>query len=101
MYLNTSLISTIAKSLICSFVITVIDWPRSSILELRRVPDIVLEAKYPLFSATTWNGDSSSTLSSAGLTGGLVASIGTVLAGASGAAAGGGVVWPWARLANA
>jgi len=39
---KTSLMLSIAKSFICSFVITVIDWPRSSIFEFRRVPDIVL-----------------------------------------------------------
>jgi hypothetical protein len=40
--LKMSLISSIAKSDICSFVITVTEEARSSSFELKRVPDIVL-----------------------------------------------------------
>ncbi len=40
-----SLMLSIAKSDICSLVITVIDWPRSSIFEFSRVPDMVFDWK--------------------------------------------------------
>jgi hypothetical protein len=85
MWSNTSLISSIAKSDICSLVITVIDWPRSSIFELRRVPDIVFDWKYPVVSATTSNGESSTKVSSDCLA--TAGSIGTVLGFAPGAGA--------------
>jgi hypothetical protein len=39
-----SLISSSAKFCICCFVTAVMDAPRSSIFEFRRVPDIVFDA---------------------------------------------------------
>ena len=62
-----SLISSRAKSAICSFVTTLIDMPRSSIFEFSRVPDIVFGAKYPRESEMTSKGDRTTVSAAGGL----------------------------------
>src|SRR4051812_22103146 len=58
-----SLISSIAKSAICSLETTVSDEARSSSFVLKRVPDIVFAEKYPRVSETTSKGESATTSS--------------------------------------